>query len=270
MTKPDLGAVFDAAHEHFAVLAPILWNPMGRATVRLADPRPGDRVLDVCCGAGASAIPAAHAVGSTGHVDAIDLSERLVAQGRANAPDLTQLHFTAADATTWSENGYDLVQCVYGVFFLPNMDADSARLATLLRPGGHMVVTTWGRGSIMPVPAILAEAVRAEQPEHAENAGTTDKPSGRGPAERIETPETFSAWLTGLGLRDVTVTEQPHTMPLDADSAWALVMGSAMRMWLGEVQRLDRVRERFVQLLADRKLHGMNAVSLIGMGRTAE
>jgi len=266
VTKPDLGAVFDAAHQHFAVLAPILWNPMGQATVRLADPRPGERVLDVCCGAGASAIPAARAVGPTGRVDAIDLSEQLLAQGRANAPDLTQLHFTAADATTWSGNddGYDLVQCVYGVFFLPNMDADSARLATLLRPGGRMVVTTWGRGSIMPVPVILAEAVRAEQ------AGATEPPAGRGPGERIETPESLGAWLTGLGLRDVTVTEQPHTMPLDADSAWALVMGSAMRLRLAGVERVDRVRERFVDLLADRKVHGMNAVSLIGMGRTAE
>jgi SAM-dependent methyltransferase len=264
--KPDVGAVFDAADPYFAVLAPVLWDPMGRATVARADPRPGERVLDVCCGTGASAIPAAHAVGPTGHVDAIDLSARLLAQGRAAAPDLTQLHFTQADATTWSGAGgagYDVLQCVYGVFFLPDMDADYARLVTLVRPGGRVVVTTWARGSVMPVPELLAEAVQAE-------GADVPAAAGRGPVERIETEEQFHAWMTGLGLRDVTIVEQPHRMPLDADRAWALVMGSALRLLLTGVADVDRVRTRFLDLLVARQAHDMNAVSLIGMGRTAE
>jgi ubiquinone/menaquinone biosynthesis C-methylase UbiE len=259
----DLGDVFDAGEAAFAVLAPVLWDPIGEATVAEAALRPGDRVLDVCCGAGASAIPAAHAVGPDGHVDAVDLAERLLDQGRANAADLPQLDFVHADATTWSQRDYDVVQCVFGVFFLPpDMDTATDRLVSLCRPGGKVVVTTWGADAIMPVPAILAEAVAAE--------GGEVKARGASGVS-IETPEKFTDWLQARGLHDVKVVAKPHSMPLNEETAWAIVMGSAMRMRLNGVAEsvLPTVRARFLDLLAARKVDQMNAISLIGVGRTA-
>jgi hypothetical protein len=47
-------------------------------------------------------------------------------------------------------------------------------------------------------------------------------------------------------------------------------MGSALRLLLAAVVDVDRVRTRFLDLLVARQVHDMNAVSLIGMGRTAE
>ncbi len=265
MGNADLGDVFDAGHEEFGVLAPLLWNPMGEATVRAAAIAPGERVLDVCCGAGASAIPAARAVGPHGHVDAIDLAEKLLDQGRANATDLPQLTFTHADATTWPHDGYDVVQCVYGVFFLPDMTADSARLTTLLRGGGRFVVTTWGQDAITPVPEILGAAVDAV-------GGTPQDSTGRATGARINTEDRLGAWLEGLGLTGVTVTTTQHYLPLTEETSWAIVMGSAMRMRLNGLAEslLPRVRASFTDLLAARKVDRMNAVSLIGIGRTAE
>jgi SAM-dependent methyltransferase len=261
----DLGDVFDAGQAEFGVLGPVLWNPIGEATVAEAGPRPGERVLDVCCGAGASAIPAARAVGAGGHVDAIDLAERLLERGRVDAVGLPQLTFSHADATQWPQRDYDVVQCVFGVFFLPDMDAGSARLVSLLRPGGRFVVTVWGEGAISPVPEILGEAVVAE-------GGQPEQGTGRGPAGRVSTPEKLTAWLTALGLRDVRVVTKQHQMPLDDVTAWAIVMGSAMRVRLNGVMPslLPRVRTRFLDLLAARKVEHMNAVSLIGVGRTAQ
>ncbi|MFC4853358.1 class I SAM-dependent methyltransferase [Actinophytocola glycyrrhizae] len=261
----DLGDVFDAGHDEFAVLGPVLWNPIGEATVAEAGVAPGERVLDVCCGAGSSAIPAARAVGAGGHVDAIDLAGRLLEQGRANAAGLPQLTFTHADATRWDTTGYDVVQCVFGVFFLPDMDAACARLAGLARPGGRFVVTTWGEHAISPVPEILGEAVVAE-------GGEPKASAGRGPGARINTPGMLGDWLSGLGLGDIRVATVEHSMPLDDDTSWAIVMGSAMRMRLSGVTEslLPRVRARFVDLLRARKVDRMNAVSLIGIGRTAQ
>jgi SAM-dependent methyltransferase len=258
----DLGDVFDAGQEEFAALGPVLWNPLGEATVAEVRPRPGDRVLDVCCGAGASAIPAARAVGPGGHVDAIDLAERLLEQGRASARDLPQLDFVHADATTWPHRGYDVVQCVFGIFFLPDMDASADRLVSLLKPGGRFVVTTWAHGAITPVPEILGEAVVAEGGEPSKDA--------RGPSSRIDKPETLTDWLTARGLRDVQVAIKNYRMPLDEKTAWSIVMGSAMRVRLNGVAEevLPRVRARFVDLLVARKVEHMNAVSLIGIGRT--
>jgi hypothetical protein len=154
---------------------------------------------------------------------------------------------------------------VFGVFFLPEMDAACARLTTLVRPGGRFVVTTWGEHAISPVPEILGDAVVAEGGEPAGSPG-------RGPGERINTPDKLRDWLTGFGLDDVRVVTVDHSMPLDDTTAWALVMGSAMRMRLSGLTEslLPRVRARFLDLLRARKVDRMNAVSLIGMGRTAD
>ena len=258
----DLGDVFDAGRDEFAVLAPVLWNPIGAATVAEAGIRAGERVLDVCCGAGASAVPAAEAVGPEGRVDAVDLADGLLAHGRAHASGLSQLRFHHADATQWMTGGYDVVQCVFGVFFLPDMDADSARLAAL---GRRFVVTTWHEDAISPVPQILGDAIVAE-------GGAPEGSAGRAPGGRIDTPGKLHHWLAGLGLTDVRVSTFQHSMPLDDTTSWAIVMGSAMRMRLRGVADgvLPRVRVRFEELLRDRKVDRMNAVSLIGMGRMAQ
>jgi SAM-dependent methyltransferase len=261
----DLGDLFDAGHAEFAVLGPVLWNPIGSATVAEVGVRPGDRVLDVCCGAGASAIPAARAVGAGGHVDAIDLAERLLEHGRAAAEDLPQLEFVHADATTWPHGGYDVVESVFGVFFLPDMDAATDRLVSLVKPGGRFVVTTWAEEAINPVPQVLGDAVVAEG---GQPAGGRDQ----GPAARINTPEKLTGWLAARGLHDVRAVTHQHQMPLDETTAWALVMGSAMRVRLNGLAEslLPKVRRRFLDLLADREVEQMNAVSLIGIGRTAQ
>ncbi len=153
---------------------------------------------------------------------------------------------------------------MFGVIFLPDMDASVDRLVLLLRPGGRFVVTTWAREAITPVPELLGEAVVAEGGRPAE--------SGRGPSWRIDQPDTFAGWLAARGLRDVRVVTKQHYMPLDAETAWAIVMGSAMRMRLNGVAEsvLPKVRARFIDLLASRKVDHMNAVSLIGVGRTAQ
>jgi len=267
VTKPDLGAVFDAAHAEFAVLSPLLWEPIGAETTARSAPRPGDRVLDVCCGAGSSAFPAARAVGPTGRVDGIDLADRLLDQGRtrAAAEGLDQLRFTAADATTWPgvEGGYDVVQCVFGVFFFPDMNIGGAHLVSLLRPGGRFTATTWDRTAITPVPEILVDAIR-------DVTGETPRRDGPAPTERINTPDLLTEWLTSLGLREVEVSTYPHRMRLGPDAAWALVMGAAMRaMLMGmDADTVERVRARFTALLTDRGVDELNATTLIGTGRT--
>ncbi|MEU3621339.1 hypothetical protein [Amycolatopsis coloradensis] len=50
---------FDDAAADFTALGRHLWEPIGEATAAAAGIRTGDRVLDACCGTGASAIPAA-------------------------------------------------------------------------------------------------------------------------------------------------------------------------------------------------------------------
>jgi ubiquinone/menaquinone biosynthesis C-methylase UbiE len=67
-TSAKTAAIFNAASDYFDAPALSFWNRFGQKTIDRLSLRSGDHVLDVCCGTGASAIPAAVSVGSTGQV----------------------------------------------------------------------------------------------------------------------------------------------------------------------------------------------------------
>ena len=83
--KSRSASTYEATAPHFDAPALSFWDRFGARTVDRARVGPGDRVLDACCGTGASAIPAALAAGATGTVLGIDLSEPALALGRAKA-----------------------------------------------------------------------------------------------------------------------------------------------------------------------------------------
>ncbi len=118
---------YGAAADHYQRDALSFWDRFGAATVSRLPLVPGGTVLDLCCGTGASALPAARAVGSSGHVLAIDLAAPMleVARTRAAAEGLAQLEFRLGDATRTGlpDGGFDAVVCVFGVFFAPDMAA---------------------------------------------------------------------------------------------------------------------------------------------------
>jgi ubiquinone/menaquinone biosynthesis C-methylase UbiE len=263
--EASLGATFSAGAEQFDRWTGLLWAPMGEETVGAARPAPGQRVLDACCGAGASALPAARAVGSAGAVDAVDLAPGLLAIGRERAAreGLPWLRFAEADVTAWDTGGYDVVQCVYGVFFLPDLDTGTAHLASLTAPGGKLVITTWAVDGMGPISRLVADTVNEVAPENpAVRSGARDV------WQRINSPERLAGWLNGLGLSDVDVREVPFSVPMDADLAWSLALGTGMRRMLAGLgdALLAEVRERFGAALGGNGIDTFNGDSLIAVG----
>ncbi|KAB8194824.1 methyltransferase domain-containing protein [Nonomuraea phyllanthi] len=264
MTSAGIGAVFDSAAAQYDEISPLLWDRIGEATVATAAIGAGERVLDVCCGAGASAVPAARAAGPHGHVDAVDLSAGLLARGRRRAAGegLQNVRFVQANATTWQDRPYDVVQCVHGVFLLPDMDASVARLADLLRPGGRLVITTWAQGAMEGFGRLVAEAVA-----HVRQAPVAP-PTSRQAASRIDTEQDLHAWLTARGLTRVSVTRFTLRIPVDAALAWQVVLGSGFRGMISGLEEptVERVRAAFGRLLREREMTELDATSLIGAG----
>jgi trans-aconitate methyltransferase len=175
-------------------------------------------------------------VGPLGRVEGVDLSERLLALGRSRAHDLPQLSFHHGDVTSWTGGPYDLVQCVLGIFFLPDMTAGGTALVKRLRPGGRCAVTAWRRGANSPVPELLAASL---EPEGV-------RPSIGRPA-RVNTPDALNDLLLSTGLRDVDIQEIRLSARLEPGTAWDLVVGSAMRGQLSglDADAVERVRLRF-------------------------
>lgn len=109
---------------------------------RLAIP-PGTRMLDVGCGAGQIAIPAAR--GGV-HVTGVDIAANSIAQARDRArAENIEVKFEEGDAEMLRfENGtFDLVVSLIGAMFAPRPECVAAELTRVCRSGGRIVMANW-------------------------------------------------------------------------------------------------------------------------------
>ena len=104
IARQKAATTYNAAADFFDHPANTFWARFGRRTIERLKLTAGERVLDVCCGSGASAIPAAEMVGPDGSVTGIDLAENLLelARSKAKQQDLNNVQFQSGDITQLS------------------------------------------------------------------------------------------------------------------------------------------------------------------------
>ena len=111
------------------------------ALMAAASPRPGEHVLDVGCGSGATTRTLAERVAPGGEVEGVDISGPLLEVARSRAP---QLRFTEADAATFAARvPVQLLFSRFGVMFFAEPVAAFANLRRSLAPGGRLVFSCW-------------------------------------------------------------------------------------------------------------------------------
>ena len=122
---------YNAAAESFDAEPLAFWARYGRRTVERLCLRRGAHVLDVCCGTGASALPASQAVGPEGKVIAVDLADELLKLGQAKAQTagFQCVEFRRGEMTClgFPDHHFDAVVCVFGIFFVPDMETQAAQ-----------------------------------------------------------------------------------------------------------------------------------------------
>ena len=245
MSTRDPGLAFTDGALQFESWSETLWDPAARTVVELAELRPGETVLDACCGSGAVTIPASQAVGPSGTVDGVDLSSGLLALAgkKLAAERILNTTLTHADVTQWrGHRTYDVVLCSYSMFFFSPMDEGVKHLASLLRPGGRLVLNTWVAGALSPLAELILRAAVIERPRLADVT-----PLANHNMELISSAESFSSWLEQRGLGSVQVTTHPLQLSVSAEMAWALVMGSGWRTLLPrDPEAIARVRQEFI------------------------
>jgi SAM-dependent methyltransferase len=118
---------------------------------------PGTEMLDLGCGDGTTAVPAAR-LGAD--VLGVDIADNLVAAGnaRAAAEGLDNLRFEQGDATDLSgleDDRFDLVVSVFGAMFAPRPEAVAKEMVRVAKPGGRVVMANWIPGDPTLVAQIL-------------------------------------------------------------------------------------------------------------------
>jgi ubiquinone/menaquinone biosynthesis C-methylase UbiE len=243
---------YSAAADHYRRPALGFWDRFGAATVSRLRLAPGATVLDLCCGAGASALPAARAVGPEGRVLGIDVAAPMLELARARAAEegLANVEFRAGDATRTGlpDGGFDAVVCVFGVFFAPDMAAFVREMWRLTGPGGVLAVTTWGPGLFEPANGLFWRCVGEVEPALYKAFN---------PWDEITTPALLAGLFSRAGVPDPAVEAAAGQHRLDQpDRFWDVVLGSGYRATvdaLGPEQR-DRVREGLLSDLRSREI----------------
>lgn len=124
-----------------------LTEPLGAAALRALDPRPGENVLDIGCGCGATSWELAAHVGAAGRVLGVDLSGPMLAaaRDRQGLPGAATPRFIQADAQSqpFEAAAFDAAFSRFGVMFFSDPVAAFANIRRALRPAGRLAFVAW-------------------------------------------------------------------------------------------------------------------------------
>ena len=115
-------------------------------TIRKMELRPGERVLDLSCGAGWATRILARLVGDGpqgfGQVVGLDISDEMVRRARAASKDFDNIMFVwgAAEKIPWEENFFDKVLSVEAFYYYPDQDRALHELFRVMAPNGRLFI----------------------------------------------------------------------------------------------------------------------------------
>jgi ubiquinone/menaquinone biosynthesis C-methylase UbiE len=242
--KMKAAAAYNAAADHFDDEALCLWAKYGGRTVERLALQPGASVLDVGCGTGASAIPAAEQVGPKGKVIAVDLADRLleIARRKAAARELENIEFRLGDMENlgYPDQAFDAVICVFAIFFVADVAKQIRELWRMVRPGGLLAITTWGPRVWEPAATGWWSAVKELR---------LDLHAAFNPWDRIAEPAALRGLFTEAGVADAAIVAEDGRQALrSAEDWWTMVLGSGFRWIVDQLEPETAERLRTANL----------------------
>jgi len=198
---------------------------------------------------GGSALPAAERVGPRGQVVAVDLAQNFLDKGARRAVErgLTNIEFRRGDLERlpFAERSFNAAICVFGIFFVSDLEGAVRGLWRLVRPGGYLAITIWGAKMFEPADEKFWEAVRQADPELFRSIKGWNK---------IVQPDPLRALLVECGVTDPVVVAEPGTHPLNtSEDWWTIILGSGYRSTVDALSPVDREKVRVATIEAVRQ-----------------
>jgi SAM-dependent methyltransferase len=205
--------------------------PLGRRGLAALAPRPGERVLDIGCGGGETALDLARAVAPDGMVVGIDRSAAVLAFARRAAQGCGRVRFLEADAELFpfEPASFDAAFSRFGVMFFADPVAAFGNIRRSLEPNGRLAFVCWRaleENQLDVLPLRAASAHLPPQPAH--------DPDAPGPFAFAD-PDRVRGILARAGFGRIEITahdEQVGSGSLDAMLAVCARVGA-----LGKILR---------------------------------
>lgn len=217
--KQNERRAWDLCAENYDRCLTRAFTPIAQKLVSLAQPRSGQRVLDVATGSGLAALLAARLVGPQGRVVGVDLSETMVAlaRNRAREEGVDNADFFAMDAEDLDlpPNSFDAVLCALGLMLFPQPDRALSEMHRVLKLGGSVALAVFGRGSKVALRALMEPFIPLMPP-----------PPQRGPSIfGYGQSEVLEETVAGAGFSDVTTEQCTHLLTFsEAEGAWEMLL----------------------------------------------
>lgn len=219
-----------------------LHRRMANRLIQLANPQPGEQVLDIATGTGFVSIPVGRLVGQQGAVVGVDISAGMLKQAneaiQVSALNNIELVHTDAENLDLPYDRFDLITCCNALPYLSNVPAALRHWYKLLRPGGRLVFNCWSENSHATGHLLQTIAVK-----HGIQVAIVGHDTG--------TPERCRSALKNAGFTKQEITIEPTSNYWSADYLEA-VFDSALQNPLFGLTPRDRslltgLRDEYMQ-----------------------
>ncbi len=207
----------------------------GEALVKSLGMKPGEKVLDLGCGDGTTALPAAK-LGAD--VLGVDISRNLVEAGNRRAAEagLANCRFEHGDASNLSnvrDNSFDRVVSIFGAMFAPKPFDVAKEMVRVTKAGGSIAMGNW-----MPnEPTLVAQILKISSSYSPPPPEGFISPITWGIRSNVE--ERFVA--AGIAASDIDCSEQTYTFNFNGPPASFL---DAFRRYYGPTMNAFEAAER--------------------------
>jgi demethylmenaquinone methyltransferase/2-methoxy-6-polyprenyl-1,4-benzoquinol methylase len=145
-------SVFDSVAPKYDVMNDLMSAGLHRIwkryTITVANPQPGQQVLDIAGGTGDLSRAFAQRVGPTGRVVHTDINEAMLREGRNRLLDeglVLPTMVCDAEKLPFADNSFDIVSVAFGLRNMTHKDQALAEMRRVLKPGGKLLVLEFSR-----------------------------------------------------------------------------------------------------------------------------
>jgi len=213
---------------------------------------PGQRLLDIACGSGQTALPAAR---KGARVTGVDIAKNLIAHAnrRARLEGLdAQFDEGDAEQLPYGDTRFDVVVTMFGAMFAPRPEKVAAEFARVCKPGGKLIMANWTSTSM---PAQMFKCV----------AGHAPPPAGVAPPVLWGDENTVTSRLEE-NFRDIKLTRKIYPQWHYPFSTAALV--DLFRIYFGPVKRAFDALDNDGKKLLREQLHHIYSSNSVSDGNS--